>query len=208
MFSGIVEQVGRVLRLSRQGQALTLTVAVQDLLGDAKPGDSIAVNGVCLTIRDLDRDTRDTASFTADVMPETMRVTNLGGLAASEEVNLERALRLGDRVGGHLVTGHVDGTGRLLSRRREDNAFLLRIAAPPEVAPYLTPRGSIAVDGVSLTVARCHPDSFEVAIIPHTAARTTLGRRRPGDILNLEGDMIAKQVVHWVETRYSGKVKP
>lgn len=201
MFSGIIEETGRVAGLRRGRESLVLTVSARRVLEGTRAGDSIAVNGVCLTVTALDGD-----RFTADVMHETLRATTLGDLQPGDPVNLERALRLGDRLGGHLVTGHVDGVGRVLRRREGDNAFTLEIAVPEGFGPHLVPKGSVAVDGVSLTVARCGRDRFEVSIIPHTAAVTTLGRRRPGDRVNLEGDLIGKYVARLWET--SGRPGP
>lgn len=189
MFSGIIEETGQVADLRRGRDSMVLTVRARRVLEGTRVGDSIAVDGVCLTVRTLEGD-----RFTADVMHETLRATTLGEMKPGDPVNLERALRLGDRLGGHLVSGHVDGTGRVLRRREGDNAFTLEIAVPEGFAPYLVPKGSVAVDGVSLTVARCGHDRFEVAVIPHTASVTTLGRRRPGDRVNLEADLIGKYV--------------
>ncbi|MBC7104592.1 MAG: riboflavin synthase, partial [Firmicutes bacterium] len=150
---------------------------------------SIAVNGACLTVTALGGD-----SFTADVMAETLARTNLGELRPGDRVNLERALRLGDRLGGHLVTGHVDGVGVLLERRRQDISEVIAVQAPPEVLRYLVPKGAVAVDGVSLTVVDYDTGSFRVAIVPHTARHTTLGFKRPGAKVNLEADLIGKYV--------------
>ncbi len=189
MFSGIVEETGKVAEVRRGRESLVLTIRARLALEGTRVGDSIAVNGVCLTVRALQGD-----AFTADVMAQTVRATTLGELRPGDPVNLERALRLGDRLGGHLVTGHVDGVGRILRREPRENSTLLEISLPPELAPYLVPKGSVAVDGVSLTVAALRPASFEVALIPHTAAVTTLGRRRPGDRVNLEADLFGKYV--------------
>lgn len=201
MFTGIIEETGRVAGLRRGRESLVLSVRAGRVLEGTRVGDSVAVNGACLTVRTLEGD-----RFTADVMHETVRATTLGDLRPGDPVNLERALRLGDRLGGHLVTGHVDGVGRVRRREERENAFVLEIAAPPEVVPYLVPKGSVAVDGVSLTVAGCGRDAFEVAVIPHTAALTTLGRRRPGDRVNLEADLIGKYVARLWEA--SGRPGP
>lgn len=189
MFSGIVEETGRVAEVRRGRESLVLVVQARRTLEGTRVGDSVAVDGVCLTVRSLARDT-----FTADVMHETVRATTLGELRPGDAVNLERALRLGDRIGGHLVTGHVDGVVRVLRRREGEKAIALEVSLPPELAPYVVPKGSVALDGVSLTVARCRDGAFEVALIPHTAAVTTLGGLRPGDRVNLEVDLFGKYV--------------
>lgn len=207
LFSGLVEELGRVTRVERQGEARVLVIQAQVVLAGTRPGDSIAVNGACLTVRTL-----TDGGFSADVMPETVRVTTLGRLHPGDRVNLERALRLGDRLGGHLVTGHVDGVGEVRRRQPLDNAFsphripdaagtpcILEIGAPPQVARYLVPKGSVAVDGVSLTVVSHDEAVFRVSLIPHTAAATTLGRVRPGDRVNLEADLLGKYVERLME---------
>ena len=159
-------------------------------------GESIAVDGACLTVT-AHRGRR----FTADVTPETLRRTTLGALPRGARVNLERALRVGDRIGGHIVLGHVDGVGRLLAIRPEGNWFLYRFRAPRALAPYLVEKGSIAVDGVSLTIFDCRGTSFTVALIPHTLKETTLGERRPGDRVNLEADVLLKHIAALVRSR-------
>lgn len=190
MFTGIVEEMGRLQ--GRQGSRLggaELNIAARMILDDLKIGDSVAVNGVCLTAVQLGQ-----GSFTAQVMPETLRKTNLYLLEPGQRVNLERALALGGRLGGHLVSGHVDGTGTLVRRLNEGNAVVLYFRAPPEILRYIIAKGSIAIDGVSLTVAGLEEDGFSVSLIPHTAAETTLGDKKPGDLVNLETDLIGKYV--------------
>ncbi len=159
------------------------------ILEDVRLGDSIAVNGVCLTVTDF-----DSQQFVADVMAETLHKTTLGYLRGGEKVNLERALRVSDRLGGHIVLGHVDGIGRILEQTRVDIAVVTRIAASSEILRYVIPKGSIAVDGISLTVVNVWPDSFSVSLIPHTAEHTTLGFKKAGDWVNLEADVIGKYV--------------
>lgn len=189
MFTGIVEELGTVRACERGPKSLRLTVTAREVLGGTRVGDSIAVNGVCLTVTALGRDT-----FTADVMAETLARTNLGELRPGDRVNLERALRFGDRLGGHLITGHVDGVGEIAVRVREDIAELVTVKAPPEVMRYIIPKGAIAVDGVSLTVVDYDTGSFQVGIIPHTAHKTTLGFKGRGAKVNLEADLIGKYV--------------
>lgn len=189
MFSGIVAELGQVVNLRRGREALTLAVRGGRVGGGAEIGASIAVNGVCLTVHDLKDDV-----FVADVMAETLKSTTLDSLQVGDAVNLEPALRVGDPIGGHMVTGHVDGVGTVRRRQEGDNSFLLEIGMPPGFHRYLVAKGSVAVDGVSLTVVRYTEISFQVSIIPHTAAQTTLGRRRPGDRINLEADLFGKYV--------------
>ena len=166
------------------------------ILESLKLGDSIAVNGVCLTVTSF-----NDRSFNADVMAETLAKTNLGNLSPGDRVNLERALALGDRLGGHLVSGHIDGVGRISSKVRHDIAVVVTIAAPPEVMRYIIRKGSVAIDGISLTVVDYGENSFRVSLIPHTAAASTLGFKQMGDSVNLEGDMIGKYIEKWFTAR-------
>ena len=185
MFTGIIEEVGKV----RAARPDKLTIAAQKVLEDTRPGDSMAVNGVCLTVTALSPD-----SFAVEVMPETLRRTNLGALRSGDGVNLERPLAVGGRFGGHFVQGHVDGVGRVHSVTPQGGALLLKFEARPEIMRYVVEKGFIAVDGVSLTVVQCNSTSFGVSLVRYTLENTTLGVRRPGDTVNLEVDIIAKYV--------------
>jgi riboflavin synthase len=194
MFTGIVEERGEVVALAWVDGAATLTVAGPLVTADAGHGDSIAVSGVCLTVTAVDG-----AAFTADVMAETLARTTLGGLAPGAPVNLERPLSLGGRLGGHLVQGHVDAVGTIVSRNPGGHTDVVRISLPPGLARYVVAKGSIAVDGVSLTVSAvgggaAEPPWFEVSLIPATLALTTLGAIQPGSGVNLEVDVIGKYV--------------
>jgi riboflavin synthase len=196
MFSGIVAEVGIVTTYQLQGMAASLTIAASEAFAPVTIGESIAVNGVCLTVVQ-----RQGSNFTVDVSPETLRATNLGQLQAGEGVNLERALRLNDLLGGHLVSGHVDGVGTIVERRPEANAIHYIITVPKDLLRYVVPKGSIAIDGISLTVVACHPEGVQVTIIPHTAAMTTIGRKGPGATVNLECDMVGKYVERILHAR-------
>lgn len=189
MFTGIIEESGVVRAISRGANSICLTIGCTKILEDASIGDSIAVNGVCLTAATIGSNV-----FSADVMPETMRRTNLSFLRTGSPVNLERALTLGGRLGGHLVSGHIDGTGTVISRTADDNAIWLGIAAEPAILRYIVLKGSIALDGVSLTVARIDNHHLEISLIPHTAGQTTLGSLKPGHTVNIECDLIGKYV--------------
>lgn len=189
MFTGIVEELGRVTDVAQQTDAIRLTVAGPLVTGDAHPGDSIAVSGCCLTVAELGGET-----FTADVMAETLSKTTLGTLATGAPVNLERAVTMATRLGGHLVQGHVDGVGEILRRTPGDHWEVVEISLPPGLGRYVVEKGSITVDGVSLTVVEAGPGSFTVSLIPETLARTTLGAKPPGERVNLEADVIAKHV--------------
>ncbi|MCW2836569.1 MAG: riboflavin synthase, alpha subunit [Marmoricola sp.] len=189
MFTGIVEELGTVDTLEDQGDAIRLTVRGPLVTEDAKLGDSISVNGCCLTVA-----TRGDASFTADVMHETLAKTSLGALEPGTRVNLERAVTPATRLGGHIVQGHVDGTGTVVRRTPSEHWELVEVSLPAELERYLVPKGSITVDGISLTVVEVGGDSFSVSLIPETLARTTLGFKQPGDVVNLEVDVIAKYV--------------
>lgn len=193
MFTGIVEELGRVAAIVDQGDAIRLSIGCREAVSDAAIGDSIAVNGVCLTVAEFDRD-----GFTADVMQESLDRTSLGGLTIGSPVNLERAVAAGARLGGHIVQGHVDGTGAILSRTPGQHWEVVRISLPDELDRYVVEKGSIAVDGTSLTVSAVGADArgpwFEVSLIPTTLADTVLGSLRPGAAVNLEVDVVAKYV--------------
>ncbi len=190
MFTGIVEELGKMVNLEMGADSGVITIEAEKVLENTGLGDSIAVNGVCLTARDF-----GSGTFSADVMPETLRKTNLGNLKRGSAVNLERALTLSARLGGHLMLGHVDATGSVLSVRPEGNAVIYTISAPEEeIGRYLLPQGSIGVDGISLTIARLGKDNFSVSLIPHTVKVTTLGTYGPGAQVNLEADVVGKYV--------------
>ncbi|MFL6055936.1 MAG: riboflavin synthase [Actinoallomurus sp.] len=189
MFTGIVEELGEVIALEPAGDSARLTVRGPLVVSDATHGASIAVNGVCLTVTDLKDDT-----FTVDVMKETLDRSSLAGLAPGSPVNLERPVRLADRLGGHLVQGHVDGVGRIVSREPGERWEGVTIELPAPLARYVVDKGSITVDGVSLTVVEARDDAFTIALIPTTLELTTLGRKGPGDPVNLEVDVVAKYV--------------
>jgi riboflavin synthase len=189
VFTGIVEELGEVRAVTELTDAARLTVAGPKVTADVRHGDSIAVNGVCLTVAEAAN-----GAFTADVMRETLDRSSLGGLAVGDGVNLERAAVLGERLGGHLVQGHVDGTGTVVDRRMAEHWELVRFSLPRALSRYVVVKGSIAVDGVSLTVVDVTDEEFVVGLIPTTLRLTTLGHRRPGDLVNLEVDVVAKYV--------------
>ncbi|MEV1203746.1 riboflavin synthase [Microbispora rosea] len=189
MFTGIVEELGEVVALEARGDSARLTVRGAIVTSDAGHGDSIAVNGVCLTVAGTEGD-----SFTADVMKETLDRSSLGALRPGSRVNLERAVRADQRLGGHIMQGHVDGTGEVLSREPGEHWEIVRLSLPANLARYVVEKGSIAVDGVSLTVTAVTEDTFSVSLIPTTLELTTLGRKQPGEPVNLEVDVIAKYV--------------
>lgn len=195
MFTGIVEEVGTVAALERRNGSAMLTVACETVIGDARVGDSISVNGVCLTITKLGR------GFAADLMGETVDRTALAGLAPGAQVNLERALRADARLGGHLVQGHVDGVAEILAVEPHHEWTVMRFSLPPALARYVVEKGSITVDGVSLTVMAVDADAFAVGLIPHTLAVTSIGSREVGDRVNLEVDVIARYVERIIKER-------
>lgn len=201
MFTGIVEEMGTVKSLRRDAGAAQLVISASTVLGETAVGDSICVNGVCLTVVDMTK-----SDFTADVAVETLKVTNLGDLGTGAKVNLERALQLSARIGGHLVSGHVDGVGRIREKRAEGNGWRIFIDAPEHVLRYVIKKGSIAIDGISLTVAEVDKAGFSLAMIPHTAQLTTLGFKKPGDSVNLESDIIGKYVERLLSGRVEGGV--
>jgi riboflavin synthase len=195
MFTGLVEEQGTVVAIEPLGDSVRLTLRGPVVTADAGHGDSIAVNGCCLTVTDLDGD-----AFTADVMAESLNRTSLGDLGVGSAVNLERAAAVGDRLGGHIVQGHVDGVGQLLERTPSKHWDVLRFRLPAELAKYVVEKGSITVSGVSLTVVEVTEDSFSVSLIPTTLADTTLGSLEPGDRVNLEVDIVAKYVERLLTT--------
>ncbi len=201
MFTGIVEELGSVKALRRDAGAARLTISASAVLEGTVLGDSISVNGVCLTVVDLNKN-----EFSADVAVETLKVTNLGDLKIGMQVNLERALQLSARIGGHLVSGHVDTVGRIRERRVEGNGWRIFIDAPETVLRYVIKKGSIAIDGISLTVADVDKTGFSIAMIPHTAKLTTLGYKSAGDSVNLESDIIGKYVERLLSGRVEGNV--
>ena len=189
MFTGIVEELGSVQAVTDLGDAARLSITGPTVTSDARPGDSIAVNGVCLTVVDI-----VDGAFTADVMLETLRRSSLGAVVPGSPVNLERAARVDSRLGGHIMQGHVDGVATVLAVEPTENWTTVSFALPEGLARYVVEKGSIAVDGVSLTVVHVDDESFSVSLIPTTLAHTTLGTRRPGDVVNIEVDVIAKYV--------------
>ncbi|MBX3346663.1 MAG: riboflavin synthase [Nitrospira sp.] len=196
MFSGIVEEMGAVSVLNRSLAGTRLTIIASTVMGDLTIGASVSVNGVCLTaVARTDRD------FSVDVSPETLNVTTLGSLTSGSPVNLERAMKLNERIGGHMVSGHVDGIGAIRSRHQDGNAVILEIEAPKQVLRLCVGKGSITVDGISLTINEVTDRSFLVAIIPHTAKVTTLGLKQVGDRVNLESDLIGKYVERLLQER-------
>jgi riboflavin synthase len=199
MFTGIVEELGTIETVEDQGDAVRLTIRAQTVLDDVRRGDSIAVNGCCLTVVEQAADT-----WTADVMQETLDQSSLRGARPGDRVNLERAVTPTTRLGGHIVQGHVDGVGEILSRTPSEHWEVVEVSMPPTLAKYVVDKGSITVDGVSLTVVGTGEDRFTVSLIPETLARTTLGHRRPGDRVNLETDVIARHVEKLVGIHATG----
>lgn len=193
MFTGIIEGLGKIADIRSAGQGKRMTIATDLAFDDVKVGDSIAVNGACLTAVSFDRN-----RFTLDVSPETLAKTTLHRRKIGDSVNLERALRFSDRLDGHLVSGHIDGMGTVSQRKISGNTILLTFAIPESLSRYVVEKGSIAVDGVSLTINQCDQYRFEVSIIPHTAKETVLDRLKIGDSVNIETDMIGKYVERFV----------
>ncbi len=199
MFTGIVEELGTVDSIRSGSRSMVLAIKAREVLSGCKIGDSIAVNGVCLTVT-----TFSPSGFTADVMPETMNRSALGQLKPGDRVNLERTMRAGGRFGGHIVQGHIDGVGKIKSMLKDDNAVRVTIEAPPEVMRYIVQKGSVAVDGISLTVATTGEKEFSVSLIPHTVSITTMGRHQPGGLVNLEADIVGKYVESFLDRRFGG----
>lgn len=189
MFTGIIEETGKVEAVAKGSNSAVITIAAVKVLEDTKIGDSIAVNGVCLTVTSISG-----RKFSADVMAETLRRSSLGSLKHGSMVNLERAMAANGRFGGHIVSGHIDGVGVISSFEKEDNAVWVEIETPAKILRYIVEKGSITIDGISLTVAKLTESSFAVSVIPHTGEETTLLNRNPGDIVNLENDIVGKYV--------------
>ncbi len=196
MFTGIIEEVGRVKAIGNGG----LQVSASRVLEDVQLGDSIAVNGICLTVTEFSG-----SSFRADVMPETIRRTSLAELKIGSPVNLERALTLSSRLGGHMVSGHIDGVGRIVSLKDDKNAILMKIAADADILHYIVEKGSVALDGISLTVAAVTDRDFTVSLIPHTRQVTNLGSKGEGSLINIENDVVGKYVEKLLQPRQSAR---
>ena len=189
MFTGIIEETGKVEAVAKGSNSAVITITAGKVLKDTKIGDSIAVNGVCLTVTSISG-----SKFSADVMAETLRRSSLGSLKHGSRVNLERAMAANGRFGGHIVSGHIDGVGVISSFEKEDNAVWVEIETPAKILRYIVEKGSITIDGISLTVAKLTDSSFAVSVIPHTGEETTLLNNKPGDIVNLENDIVGKYV--------------
>jgi riboflavin synthase len=202
MFTGIIEGPGTISGIKQSGQSRRMAVNADYALDNTKIGDSIAVNGACLTVVSFSG-----SRFEVDVSPETVAKTTLGKAKIGDRVNLERALRISDRIDGHLVSGHIDGIGTIKSRKTQENAIIITFNIPKTVAYYIIKKGSIAVDGISLTVNECDHESFQVSIIPHTAKLTTFGFKKISDSVNVETDMIGKYVERFVTQMQSGESK-
>jgi riboflavin synthase len=196
MFTGIIEEIGTVASVQKGARSARLTIKADVVFDDIKLGDSIAVNGVCLTVTDFNANT-----FRADVMNETISRSNLGRLSVGSRVNLERAMQANGRFGGHIVSGHIDGTGEIIRQERDDNAMWLTVSAAEELLIYIIEKGSVAIDGVSLTVARVSDKHFAVSIIPHTGKATILLDKRSGDTVNLELDIIGKYIARFLSVQ-------
>lgn len=195
MFTGIVEEMGTIAGIQKGAKSAILTIQAQKVFSDIHIGDSIALNGVCLTVTSFSGNT-----YTADVMNETLRRSSLGSLTIGSKVNLERAMAANGRFGGHIVSGHIDGTGTITKVEKDDNAIWYTIAAEESLMKYIVEKGSIAIDGISLTVVKRSDMDFAISMIPHTAKETVLSQKKPGDIVNLENDIVGKyieQLMHY-----------
>lgn len=193
MFTGIVEEIGTIKKVEKGAKSSKLTIEGAKIFDDLKLGDSVAVNGVCLTVTEYTKNT-----FTADVMNETLSRSNLGDLKNGSRVDLERAMAADGRFGGHIVSGHIDGTGRIVKTEKDDIAVWYTIAADKKIMKYIIEKGSVTIDGISLTVAKVTDTDFSVSIIPHTAKETVLGFKKVGDTVNLENDVVGKYIEHFL----------
>lgn len=199
MFTGLIEEIGEIVSINKNAKSAQLRISASKILQDSRIGDSIAVNGVCLTITTI-----GDSYFTADIMSETMAVTNLSKLSISSKVNLERALRVGDRLGGHIVSGHIDTQGEITSFKNDENAIWVTITCDTKFLKYLIHRGSICIDGISLTVASLEKSNFQVSIIPHTSIETTLIHKKIGSKVNLEFDILSKYIGRLLDDNKTG----
>ncbi|RXJ03854.1 riboflavin synthase [Anaerobacillus alkaliphilus] len=197
MFTGIIEEIGTIEQIKQTGDAIVMTIASKKVLEDVHLGDSIAVNGVCLTVTSFDK-----TRFTVDLMPETVRNTSLRQLKRGSKVNLERAMAAGGRFGGHFVSGHVDGIGEIVRKQPQDNAVYYEIKISEQLRRYIILKGSIAIDGTSLTVFAVTDDTFTISIIPHTLSETIIGSKGSGDIVNIECDMVGKYIEQFINQRF------
>lgn len=195
MFTGIIEEIGKIIKVQRTAGSSFIEIQAEKVLTDAHIGDSIAVNGVCLTVTDMTNDT-----FRTDVMNETLSRSSLGSLVSGNMVNLERAMAANGRFGGHIVSGHIDGTGIITDVKNDGIAVWYTISVEDSLLRYIVEKGSIAIDGISLTVAKVTNSTFSVSIIPHTASETTLSMKKTGDIVNLENDIIGKYIERLIKT--------
>lgn len=202
MFTGLVEEIGQILEIKNGENSSRITISSRKVLEEVKLGDSIAVNGACLTVTSFAGN-----SFTVDVMAETLRKSNLKLLRRNSNVNLERAVKVGERLGGHIVTGHIDGIGRVKDIKKEDIATWLVIKPPLELLKYMVSKGSVALDGVSLTIAEVHEDCISVSLIPHTKAQTILQYKSAGDEINVECDLIGKYIENLILRKETEPVK-
>jgi riboflavin synthase len=204
MFTGIIEEIGKIAAIKRGSKSSQLQIQGKKIFEDLKIGDSVAVNGVCLTATSIDGN-----KFWADVMNETLQRSSLGDLKVNSTLNLERAMSANGRFGGHIVSGHIDGTGKILSIKKDDNAVWYKVEASPNVMRYIIEKGSITIDGISLTVAKVEKNNFSVSIIPHTLRETTLASRSIGSIVNLENDIVGKYIEKFMKNPQSQlNVKP
>ncbi|MFC0472984.1 riboflavin synthase [Halalkalibacter kiskunsagensis] len=203
MFTGIIEEIGQIQEMRSSSESMVMKIGATRILSDVNLGDSISVNGVCLTVTSF-----SSAHFTVDVMPETVRATSLQSLGRGSSVNLERAMSAKGRFGGHFVSGHVDGTGTILAKTPEQNAVYYRIGVNSELRHYMIEKGSVAVDGTSLTIFAVDEESFTISIIPHTIEETIIGTKGVGDIVNIECDMVGKYIEQFISRRFESTKKP
>lgn len=194
MFTGLVEEIGKIIKITKGRNSYQFSIQAEKVLSDIKLGDSVATNGACLTVVE-----RTNSSFTVDIMAETVKRTNFGKMKLGDTVNLERAMLLSDRLGGHLVSGHIDGIGKISNIKKEDIANIISVKAPKDLLYQMLNKGSITIDGISLTILSVSEKYFQVSIIPHTAQETTLIKKKTGDFVNLETDMIGKYVLRFLK---------